>query len=158
MIDKILHRTASSTSDVYDSKWSAFDAWCQAQVPPITPTRITPLQLEDFVTYLIDDKKLAPSTITGYMSGLQSVFLFSGQKDLLEKPTIKCPKQFVKIDNPKATFIPPKWSLPFVLHRLTEPPFEPLRVGEHEVSYVEDGVLGFMGYSLWEIRVTCIGF
>ena len=111
---------------MYDSKWSAFDAWCQSQDPPIVPTRVTAIQLENFINHLIDDRKLAQSTITGYVSGLQSVFMFSGQQGLLDQPTIKSLTQFVRNENPTASFIPPKWSLPYVLHRLTESPFEPL--------------------------------
>ena len=126
VIDKIMRRTSEGTSDVYDSKWSAFDDWCQKQEPPLLPTKVNALQLENFLNYLIDVKKLARSTIAGYISGLQSVFMYSGQLEILRKPAIKDLSQFVKTHNPNATFIPPKWNLPYVLHRLTEPPFEPL--------------------------------
>ena len=127
---KLTKSKADSTNIVYDAKWRIFALWCQKQRPPITPTKVRRKQVVEFLNLLIDKKKPALSTFEGYLSALNSVFQYCDRGHITSSEEVKGLARYLKITNPKSSVQPPKWNLPYVLHRLSEAPFEPLDKAE----------------------------
>ena len=113
-----------STRSVYEAKWTIFTKWCftnqvDFRSPPVK-------SVADFLMYLFEDKKLQPSTIDGYRSGIA---------DKLGDTTVNISKDDNRTrllesfhrDRPKGRRGIPSWNLSLVLHQQTKAPFEPLR-------------------------------
>ena len=113
-----------STRSVYEAKWAIFTKWCitnqvDFRAPPVK-------SVADFLMYLIEDRKLQPSTIDGYRSAIA---------DKLENSTLNISKDenlthlldSFHRDRPKGRRGTPSWNLSLVLHQLTKAPFEPIK-------------------------------
>ena len=57
---------------------------------------------------------------------MTSVFKYCDRRYITSSAEVKELVDFIKRTYPKHAVQPPKWNLPFVLHRLSEAPFEPL--------------------------------
>ena len=113
-----------STRSVYEAKWTIFTKCCLSNRVDF---RAPPLKaIADFLLHLFQDRKLQPSTIDGYRSGIA---------DKLGNSTInvsKCENLTRLLDSyhrdrPKGRRGIPSWNLSLVLHQLTKAPFEPLK-------------------------------
>jgi hypothetical protein len=70
-------RKRDSTNALYDSKWSIFSLWCDQR--NLDPLSIPVTKVCDFFLHLFDAEKLAPVTIDGYRSAINSVWSIDGQ-------------------------------------------------------------------------------
>ena len=124
----ILKDTVNSTCQVYDAKWSVFEAWCQSHQPPLNPLVLSVSQVGQFYVHLFKDRNLSLSAILGYRSALNSVFKTQNLRKLAQDPIFTRLFQGFKrtrMSSPRS-LKPPGWNLALVLHCLSASPFEPL--------------------------------
>ena len=115
-----------STSTVYDAKWKIFSNWCVER--KIDPRRPSLGKVADFLIYLFEVRKCAPSTIKGYRSALSNTLKFgggTGGKIGSDFTISELIRHFDRV-RPATRFISPKWNLSCVLWSLTKAPYEPM--------------------------------
>ena len=83
-------------------------------------------QITDFLLHLFQEKNLKPSTIDGYRSAIADK-LGSASVNVSKDENLNHLLDSFHRDRPKGCWGVPSWNLSLVLHRLTNPPFEPLR-------------------------------
>ena len=97
-----------------------FYKWCitnqvDVRAPPVK-------SVSDFLMYLLQDRKLQPSTIDGYRSAIADKLGNSPSKD---ENLTRLLDSFHRDKRPKSMRCIPSWNLSLVLHQLTKVPFEP---------------------------------
>ena len=113
-----------STRSVYEAKWSIFTKCCLGnqvdfRAPPVKA-------IADFLMYLIQDKKLQPSTIDGYRSAIADKLGNLPLNISKDENLTRLLDSFHR-DRPKGRRGIPSWNLSLVLHQLTKAPFEPIK-------------------------------
>ena len=113
----------TSTSSLYQSKWSVFSSWCSGRkVDPLTAS--LPL-IADFLLFLRDVKKFTLPTIKGYRTALALVLKPAGV-DVSSSTDITALIRAFSLEKPPRDIRPPCWDLAVVLGSLLQPPYEPL--------------------------------
>ncbi len=79
----------------------------------------------DFLLHLFEHENLAPSSIEGYRSAINSVWKASGRSMTDSFHTTQLLRSF-RADRPRSTVVFPKWDLNLVLRVLSRPPFHPV--------------------------------
>ena len=123
--------------------------WCvtnqvDLRAPPVK-------SVADFLMYLLQDRKLQPSTIDGYRSTVADKLgnlPFNISKDgnltrLLDS---------FHGDRPKGRRGIPSWNLSLVLHQLTEAPFEPIKEASLKHLTFKTVFLLALGIHAWQNR------
>ena len=114
-----------SSLRLYQSHWRVFSAWCEER--DIDPSQASVHQIADFLVYLFEVKKYAPSTIANYRSSIASALgEFEGVPLSLHPCLSKLIKAFASsrpIERPRV----PEWDLSRVLRTLRSEEFEPPR-------------------------------
>ena len=111
-----------STRAIYTSKWSVFQRWCMEQQVDFGSPSIG--DICNFFWYLFHDLNRCPSTIEGYRTAIADTL---GNSDLNIGSNTDIARLIASFyrDKPKKSRPLPKWDLALVLHKLTQPPFEP---------------------------------
>ena len=160
----ILKDTVNSTCQVYDAKWSVFEAWCQSHQPPLNPLVLSVSQVGQFYVHLFKDRNLSLSAILGYRSALNSVFKTHNLRKLAQDPIFTRLFQGFKrtrMSSPRS-LKPPGWNLALVLHCLSASPFEPL--GSIPIKFLAWKTAFLtrfpnpIGYRLPPVGAACSGF
>lgn len=112
-----------STNIVYDAKWTIFSHWCSQQ--EIDPFQVSIQQLADFLVFLFEDKKLAPSTIKGYRSAISKTISLSGGQDFSTNDFLSLLVRNFSLERPRQRVLVPQWDMSLILHSLKLSPFEP---------------------------------
>ena len=111
-----------STRSIYTSKWTVFQRWCtEKQVDCRSPSIG---DICNFFWYLFNDLNRCPSTIEGYRTAITDTF-GNTKQNISTNPEIARLIASFHRDKLKSSRSIPKWNLPLVLQRLTQPPFEP---------------------------------
>lgn len=112
-----------SSLRLYQSHWNTFSAWCEEW--DIDPVVASVQQIADFLVYLFEVKKYAPSTIANYRSSIASAL---GDIDGVPLSLHPCLSKLIKafsssrrIERPRV----PEWDLSRVLRILRSQDFEP---------------------------------
>ena len=113
-----------STRAVYESKWSVFIRWSEANKVDFRSPSIK--QIADFLLFLFQEKDLQPSTIDGYRTAIADK-IGNDQVNISKDENLTRLLDSFHRDKPKGRRGIPSWNLSLVLHQLTKPPFEPLR-------------------------------
>ena len=127
-----------STHRLYDSKWDAFSLWCmQRDYDPVT----LPLaKVADFFVHLFNDG-LAPVTIEGYRSAIDSVWLPTSGRTMAGDDNIRQLIANFKMERPRAVIHVPKWDLSLVLRYLrSRPEFHPRNIGGCHLYFAQKTV------------------
>ena len=111
-----------STRAIYSSKWSVFQRWCMEQQVDFGNPSIG--DICNFFWYLFHDLNRCPSTIEGYRTAIADTLGDSNLHISSNTDIARLIASFY-IDKPKKSRLLPKWNLSLVLHKLTQPPFEP---------------------------------
>ncbi|PJE78317.1 hypothetical protein CI610_02751 [invertebrate metagenome] len=122
--DGITRSIRSSSSAIYESRWSVFCSWCISR--KIDPLGASIQLIAEFFLYLFKVRELAPSTIRGYRSALANVFSFRGRSDVGTCSTLSNLLRSFSLEKPKVRILTPQWDLALVLDSLTRSPYEPL--------------------------------
>ncbi|XP_072168449.1 uncharacterized protein [Diadema setosum] len=120
----IAHGHRDSTVQSYNSRLTAYFAWCEEQA--LSPRTTPLLRMADFFIHLFD-KGLALRTIRAYRSTIAVVH--SGFEDgsmVSNAPTLTRLFKAFFLKRPPTKTLLPSWSLPRVMRALVGPPFEPL--------------------------------
>ena len=118
----------NSTLAIYDSKWQKFSLWCSQR--GTDPLRAPVPEVAEFMNHLFVDLELAPVTIEGYRSAIDSVWLpFSGRTLAGNNFIIQLIANF-KSERPRPVNRIPKWDLNVVLRYLRLPKFHPSRIND----------------------------
>ena len=120
--DRIAAPQRLSTRAIYTSKWSVFQRWCMEQQVDFGSPSIG--DICNFFWYLFHDLNRCPSTIEGYRTAIADTL---GNSDLNIGSNTDIARLITSFyrDKPKKSRPLPKWDLALVLHKLTQPPFEP---------------------------------
>ena len=120
--DRIAAPQRLSTRAIYTSKWSVFQRWCMEQQVDFRSPSIG--DICNFFWYLFHDLNRCPSTIEGYRTAIADTL---GNSDLNIGSNTDIARLIASFyrDKPKKSRPLPKWDLALVLHKLTQPPFEP---------------------------------
>ena len=120
--DRIAAPQRLSTRAIYTSKWSVFQRWCMEQQVDFGSPSIG--DICNFFWYLFHDLNRCPSTIEGYRTAIADTL---GNSDLNIGSNTDIARLIASFyrDKPKKSRPLPKWDLALVLHKLTQPPFEP---------------------------------
>ena len=120
--DRIAAPQRLSTRAIYTSKWSVFQRWCMEQQVDFGSPSIG--DICNFFWYLFHDLNRCPSTIEGYRTAIADTL---GNSDLNISSNTDIARLIASFyrDKPKKSRPLPKWDLALVLHKLTQPPFEP---------------------------------
>ncbi len=113
----------TSTQLIYESKWAKFALWCQQR--DIDPEQAPVSSACDFLLHLFEHENLAPSSIDGYRSAINSVWHTAG-RSLTESYHVTQLLRSFRADRPRSTVVFPKWDLNLVLRVLSRPPFHPV--------------------------------
>ena len=112
-----------SSLRLYQSHWRVFSAWCDER--DVNPSEASVHHIADFLVYLYEVKKYAPSTIANYRSSIASALGdFEGVPLSLHPCLSKLIKAFSStrpIERPRV----PEWNLSRVLRTLRSEDFEP---------------------------------
>lgn len=111
-----------SSNKLYQGKWRIFREWCRSAKVSTSATSLT--EIADFLLFLRNSKKLAPSTIRGYRAMLSSVFRHRGLDISSNSDLSDLIRSFETTKLPQDTVA---WNLDVVLKFLMGPPFEPLK-------------------------------
>ena len=111
-----------STRSIYTSKWTVFQRWCTEKQVDFKSPSIR--DICNFFWYLFNDLNRCPSTIEGYRTAIADT-LGNTKKNIITNPEIARLIASFHRDKPRSSSSIPKWNLPLVLQRLTQPPFEP---------------------------------
>ena len=111
-----------STRAIYSSKWSVFQQWCMEQQVDFRSPSIG--DICNFFWYLFHDLNRCPSTIEGYRTAIADTLGDSNLHISSNTDIARVIASFYR-DKPKKSRLLPKWNLLLVLHKLTQPPFEP---------------------------------
>ena len=111
-----------STRAIYSSKWSVFQRWCMEQQVDFGSPSIG--DICNFFWYLFHDLKRCPSTIEGYRTAIADILGDSNLHISSNTNIARLIASFYR-DKPKKSRLLPKWNVSLVLHKLTQPPFEP---------------------------------
>ena len=103
------------SAGVYESKWKVFGEWCH--VKQINPVKATVQQLADFLIFLFEEKKLAISSIQGYISCISKVFL-AREIDISHDRDLNMLVRNFAIERPVQHREAPRWDLMVVLRLL----------------------------------------
>ena len=114
----------TSTSKVYDNRWSSFASWCHER--DLDPMTCSIPRVADFLNHLFEVEKLASGTIAGYKSTIASTWQSCGNSTLVQNNTLRDLLRSFHIDRPRPIQSIPPWSLSLVLDALRYPPFEPM--------------------------------
>jgi integrase len=113
-----------STRDTYNSKLRLFFSWCEEK--GLEPLSATLPEVANFLEFLFKERKLKPTTITVYRAAISSVHKGWRGFSVGESPELsRLIKNFFQ-ERPSRKSLLPSWSLPLVLAKLTQHPFEPL--------------------------------
>ena len=123
---RIVAPQRASTLAVYEGKWKVFSDWCGSL--DIDPFLATIPQLADFLVYLFQERRLAPSTVEGYRTSLAGALRHRLEVGR-DKDLTALIQSFYQ-ERPRVRRIIPSWDLSLVLLALTKPPFEPMRTAE----------------------------
>ena len=120
--DRIAAPQRLSTRAIYTSKWSVCQRWCMEQQVDFGSLSIG--DICNFFWYLFHDLNRCPSTIEGYRTAIADTL---GDSDLHISSNTDIARLITSFhrDKPKKSRPLPKWDLSMVLHKLTQPPFEP---------------------------------
>ena len=114
-----------SSLRLYQSHWRAFSTWCTER--DLDPCEATVQQIADFLVFLHEVKKFAPSTIANYRSSIASTL---GTRDGVPLSFHPCLSQLLKAfatSRPPSRPRVPEWDLSRVLRALRSADFEPPR-------------------------------
>ena len=116
---------AASTRMAYDHRWSAFEVWCEAQVPPVVAFQ-APLRC--VLTFLQEklDQKLSFSTVKGYLAAISACHEGFDGKTVGKHRLVKGFMDGASRVAPPVKNLFPSWDLSLVLDALCRAPFEPL--------------------------------
>ena len=120
--DRIAAPQRLSTRAIYTSKWSVFQRWCMEQQVDFGSPSIG--DICNFFWYLFHDLNRCPSTIEGYRTAIADTLGNSHPNISSNTDIARLIASFYR-DKPKKSRPLPKWDLALVLHKLTQPPFEP---------------------------------
>ena len=112
-----------STAQVYQARWGIFCGWCRRR--SLNPLTASVPRIADFFVHLRQDKGMSVSSIKGYQSALNSVFVLKGQ-DLSSSRELSMLVRSFAVSCPPAEVRPPAWDLSLVLRSLKTAPYEPL--------------------------------
>ena len=115
---------ADSTHRIYDSKWERFTVWCTER--DTYPLEASVAQVCDFFNMLFSEG-LAPVTIEGYRSAIDSVWAIQGRSLAGNHPVVQLIASF-KRERPRSVRTLPRWDLNLVLRFLRRPEFAPDRI------------------------------
>jgi len=119
-----------SSLRLYQSYFTKFCNWCNQS--DVCTSNATVLDLAEFLVYLFEVLKLAPSTIANYKSALAPAVGSCDGFPACSHPCLSnLLKSFKKASVPRRIRVP-DWDLSFVLEKLRQPPFEPLSWGDKE--------------------------
>ena len=113
----------TSTTNLYQAKWSQFCNWCRERKK--NPLHASVPLIADFFIFLREEKGCSSSTIKGYRSALAQVFIQRGV-DISSSPEISALMKNFDQELTKQSNLLPKWDLNLVLSSLLSPPYEPL--------------------------------
>ena len=113
-----------STRAVYESKWAVFLRWSKENKVDFRSPSIR--QIADFLLFLFQEKHLQLSTIDGYRTAIADKISNDPVNISKDENLTRLLDSFHR-DKPKGRRGIPSWNLSLVLHKLTKPPFEPLR-------------------------------
>ena len=117
----------TSTSRLYQTKWTLFCGWCRGR--GVAPVNATVPLIVDFLIHLHCDKGLSVSAVKGYRSALNSVCVLKGM-DLADFREISMfLRSFSRSARPEE-LRPPAWDVALVLQSLTQAQYEPLRTSD----------------------------
>lgn len=113
----------ASSLRLYQSHWKVFTAWCEER--DLDPCQATVQQIADFLVFLFEVKKYAPSTIANYRSSIASAL---GEVEGVPLSWHPCLSKLIKafsssrtVERPRV----PEWDLSRVLRTLRSDAFEP---------------------------------
>ena len=122
--NRIANSRRGSTIDTYNAKLRVFYRWCDQH--HLDPLKTSVTEIADFLEYLFKTKGLQTSTISGYRAAISSVHKgWNGTSDGESSDLSRLIKNFFQ-ERPPSKSLLPSWSLPLVLSKLVESPFEPL--------------------------------
>lgn len=113
-----------STRSTYDAKLRLFYRWCDEQ--SVDPLEASVVQVANFLEYLFQVKRLQPSTIAGYRAAISAVHQGWEDESVSTSEALSKLIRSFFIERPPSKTLLPSWSLPLVLCRLNQAPFEPL--------------------------------
>ena len=127
-----------STLRLYDSKWDAFTLWCMRR--DYDPLTLPIAKVADFFVHLFNDG-MAPVTIEGYRSAIDSVWLPTSGRTMAGDDSIRQLIANFKLERPRAVNHVPKWDLSLVLRYLrTRPEFHPRNIGGCHLYFAQKTV------------------
>ena len=121
---RIAQPQRASTRAIYESKWNKFSRWCVEQ--SIDPLCASVPQIADFFVYLTTELNLAPSTVEGYRSAISHTLKGTSGRDIGTDKDLTHLLASMHQERPRSRPQPPEWDLSYVLHTLTQAPFEPM--------------------------------
>lgn len=122
--NRIANSRRGSTIDTYNAKLRIFYRWCNQN--HLDPLKASVTDIADFLEYLFKTRGLQTSTISGYRAAIASVHTGWNGISVGESSDLsRLIKNFFQ-ERPPSKSLLPSWSLPLVLSKLVEPPFEPL--------------------------------
>ena len=113
----------TSTQLICESKWGKFAVWCDRR--GFDPLTIPVARVCDYLLSLFRDEKLAPVTIEGYRSAINSVWNVRGRSLAGSFHVEQLLKSF-RAERPRSLRKFPRWDLNLVLRTLSRPPYHPV--------------------------------
>ena len=126
-----------STHKLYDSKWQKFTFWCHRR--SLDPFQASVSDVANFFNFLFVEEGLAPVTIEGYRSTIDSVWSASN-RSLVGVHAIQQLFASFKAERPRPIHRVPKWDLGLVLRFLREPQFHPTRIEDSPMLFSQKTV------------------
>ena len=117
----------TSTSRLYQAKWTLFCGWCHGR--GVAPVNTAVPMIVDFLVHLRHDKGSSVSAVKGYHSALNSIFALKGMDLANSRPISMFIRSFSKSVKPEE-LRPPAWDVTLVLQSLTRAPHEPLQTSD----------------------------
>ena len=106
------------------SKWTGFLGWCDRR--GVDPWKTTIPVIAEFFLYLCQEHGLSVTAVKGYRAALNHVFSLTGMDLAVSSVVSKMFRHFERSFPHEIK--PPDWNLLLVLHCLSRPPFEPLKL------------------------------
>ena len=114
-----------STPALYQSKWSRFLHWCDRQ--GVGPCKASVPQIVEFFLFLHQELGSSVPAVKGCQAGLNHVFSLTGM-DLAASTVVSRMFRSFERSCPPREMRPLDRNLSHVLHCLSRPPFEPLKL------------------------------
>ena len=144
MAERIAAPQRLPTRAIYSSKWTVFQRRCREEQGDFRNPSIS--DISNFFWYLFNVLNRCPSTIEGYRTAIADTLGNSKLNISINVDIARLITSFYR-DKPKSSRPIPKWNLSIVLHRLAQPPFEPL----------EDATLKFLTWKTVFLLALALG-